>query len=135
MKVFLTYSHKDQALAREVVDTLRDAGLDVWYDMNEIFPGDNWAEKISQGLKESNAMVVLLTPNSLESNSVSWNISYALGDQAYSHRLISVIVGDPKEFPHDKIPWILKRLKMINLPDQDRRKEGLGQIVAVLKAA
>jgi hypothetical protein len=65
MKVFISYASKDEALASKLVASLEEAGLDAWYKKREILPGDNWAEKISQGLKESNAMVVLLTADAL----------------------------------------------------------------------
>jgi hypothetical protein len=55
MKVFISHSHKDEALATKVVTYLEAAGLDAWYDKREIMPGDNWAEKIAKGLRESDA--------------------------------------------------------------------------------
>jgi hypothetical protein len=41
MKVFISYAHKDEALAAKVVTSLEKAGLDAWYDKREIMPGDN----------------------------------------------------------------------------------------------
>jgi len=133
MKVFISYSHKDEALARELSATLEKAGLDIWDDRREIMPGENWAEKMAQGLKESDGMVVLLTPDALESNTIRRNIEYALGKEAYSKRLIPVLVGDPQEFPQENLPWIFKHLKMINLPNQGRNEETLRQIAEALK--
>ncbi len=84
MKVFISHSSKDQDLAARVVSSLEKSGLDVWYDKREILPGDNWADKIAQGLRESDAMVVLLTPSALESDSVNWDIDFAPGFPGYS---------------------------------------------------
>lgn len=133
MKVFISHTQKDTELARKVAAVLREAGLDVWFDANEILPGENWAEKISEALKESEAMVVLLTPEALESNNVRREIDYALGEKTYDKRLIPVIVGNPEEMPSEKIPWILRRLRLINLPEQDIDEEGIRQIATVLK--
>jgi len=135
MKVFISYSSKDEALATRLVATLENAGLDAWYQKREIMPGDNWAEKIAQGLKESNAMVVLVTADALESDAVQSSISYALGEKAFSNRLIPVLVGDSKDFPSDKIPWIFKRLKTITLPRDSKNDDQFRQIVQVLKDA
>ena len=66
MKVFISHSHETRALAKKVGESLKRAGLDVWTEQ-EILPGDNWAEKIGQGLASSQAMVVLLTPEALNS--------------------------------------------------------------------
>src|SRR5262245_44246631 len=113
MKVFISYSPKDEAIATELVASLEDAGLDAWFKKREILLGDNWAEKIAQGLRESTAMVVLLSADALESDAVQSSISYALGEKAFSQRLIPVLIGDSQSFPSDRIPWIFKRLRTI----------------------
>jgi len=135
MKVFISHSGKDEDLASKVVSSLEEAGLDVWYDMREIMPGDNWAEKIAQGLRESDAMVVLLTANALESDSVNWDIDYALGQKPFKGRLIPVVVGDSKDFPRHRIPWVLNHLQMIKLAENGSNDEELKQIAQVLKDA
>lgn len=133
MKVFISHAHKDAALARKVATVLRESGLDVWDEEYEIMPGENWAEKISEALRESEAMVVLLTPEALESSNVLWEIGYALGKESYEKRLIPVIVGNPDMLPKDKIPWILRRLRMVNLPEQGKDEESIRKIASVLK--
>jgi len=133
MKVFISYSPKDEALATKIVGALEEAGLDAWYKKREIMPGDNWAEKIASGLKESNAMVVLVTPEALESEAVQSSISYALAEQAYSKRLIPVIVGDSADFPADRIPWIFKRLHTVKLSKDGENEEQLKEIAQALK--
>jgi hypothetical protein len=135
MKVFISYSSKDEALATRIVASLEAAGLDAWYSKREIMPGDNWAEKIANGLKESNAMVVLVTPDALESDAVQSSISYALGEKAFSNRLIPVLVGDSEDFPPERIPWIFSRLKTIKLSKDGKNEEQFKKIVQVLKDA
>jgi len=135
MKVFISYSSKDEALASKLVESLEDAGLDAWYTKREVMPGDNWAEKIAAGLKESNAMVVLVTPDALESDSVQSSISYALGEKAFSKRLIPVIVGDSADFPKDRLPWIFKRLHTVNLAKDGPNEEQFKKIAQALKDA
>lgn len=133
VKVFISHDPKDFSLAEKVASVLQEAGFkDVW-DYRRILPGDNWAEKTSQALKESIAMVVLLTPDSLESSIVSWDIGFALGEESYEERLIPVIVGNPEQMPEEKIPWILRRLKLIMLPEQGRDAESLKQIALAVK--
>jgi hypothetical protein len=134
MKVFISYSHKDAALAREIAGFLEGVGITPWYDEQEILPGDNWAEKVAQGLKESDAMVVLLSPDALRSDRhVQWEIGYALGEWAYNKRLITVMVGEPEQFPKEGFPWILRRLKVIPLRQESHREESLRQLAQALK--
>jgi hypothetical protein len=133
MKVFVSHSHTqtDEPLVRKVTTALQNAGLEVWDDRIEIFPGDNWAEKIAQALREAEAMVVLLTPNALDSKWVDHDIGYALGEQRFYQRLITVLAGPPEKLSENKIPWILRRLKMIKL-GENGKEDHIKQIAQAL---
>lgn len=135
MKVFISYSSKDEALADKVVESLEEAGLDAWYKKREILPGDNWAEKIASGLRESSAMVVLVTPDALESEAVQSSISYALSEPSFSRRLIPVIVGDSDDVLVDRMPWILKHLRTVKLSKDGRNEDQLKEIAQAVKDA
>ena len=135
MKVFISHAYTDDPFVRKVVAGLEEVGLEVWDATREILPGDNWADKVARALKESEAMVVLLTPDALRSNWVSWEIQYALGEQSYRNRLISVIVGDSEELPKENVPWILRRLQMIDMSEYDEEEEGINQIAQTLLEA
>jgi hypothetical protein len=135
MKVFISYSSKDEALATKIVHSLEEAGLDAWYKKREILPGDNWAEKVASGLKESNAMVVLVTPDALESDAVLSSISYALSEPSFSKRLIPVVVGGSEEALGDKMPWIFKHLHTIKLSKDGQNEEQFKEIAQALKDA
>jgi len=135
MKVFISYSSKDEGLATQIVQSLEEAGLDAWYKKREILPGDNWAEKVASGLKESNAMVVLVTPDAVESDAVQSSISYALSEPAFSKRLIPVIVGDWEGVVADKVPWILKHLHVIKLSKDGQNEAQFKELARALKDA
>ena len=136
MKVFISHAHTDEPLVKKVATVLEDAGLEVWDDTREIMPGDNWADKVAQALQDSDAMVILLTPDALRSRWVRRDIEYALGEQSYRKRVIPVLVGDPQEFPREDVPWILRHLQMIKLAEHSREEEGIRQIAqALLEAA
>jgi hypothetical protein len=131
MKVYISYAHSDEKIAKLVATQLRHTGLEVWEASNEILPGDNWADKIAQGLKESEAMVVLLTPVSIKSSWVNREIEYALGTKEYSNRLIPVLIDPHKSIKQDDLPWILKHLIFIDLSEYEK-EEGIKKIAEVL---
>lgn len=135
MKVFISYASKDEPLATKIVESLEEAGLEAWYKKREILPGDNWAEKVASGLKESNAMIVLVTPEALESDAVQSSISYALSEPTFSRRLIPVIVGGSEEFLGDRMPWIFKHLHTVKLSKDGENKEQFKEIAQALKDA
>jgi hypothetical protein len=132
MKVFISYARANEILAKKVTKALERAGLDVWDAEREILPGDNWAEKIAEGLEESEAMVVLLTPDAINSKMVLREIEYALGKKSFNKRLIPVLVGSVDKHAPSSIPWILRHLTMVNLPEQGQEK-GIEQITQLLK--
>ena len=135
MKVFLSYSHKDGDLAKKIAYALENEGLEVWDAETEILPGDNFAEKISEALKASDAMVVLLTPEALDSKWIQWEIQYALGNKSYNHRVIPVLVGSEENISLESIPWILRKLQMIRLSKPEQADEEISQITEALKLA
>jgi methylmalonyl-CoA mutase cobalamin-binding subunit len=134
MKVFISHAATDAKLAKRVAHVLREAGFQVW-DETHIFPGDNWGTQLAEALQESEAMVVLLTPNSLHSPSLSHEVGYALGKEGYKGRVIPVLAGSPEQLPKEDIPWILQKFHMIHLQDQEKDEEGLRSIAQALQDA
>ena len=133
MKVFISHADVDETFVKKLAAGLEEAGFEAWDASREIFPGDNWADKTARALQESEAMVVLLSPDALRSGSVRREIDYALGEQRYSNRLIPVL---PKELNEEEIPWILRRLHMVQLGEDVKEEEGIHQIAqALLEAA
>ena len=132
MKVFISHSSKDDALAGQIVSYLESAGFDVWYDKREIMPGDNRGDKIAQGLRESDAMVVLLTENALGAEFMRRDIDYALSQKPFRRRVVPVFVGDSRT-RHDEVPWIFDRLQSVNLKENGKNDDELRELAQVLK--
>ena len=119
MKVFLSHSHADAPLAARVSEALQRSGLEVWDTDVNVLPGDNWAAAVARALEESEAMVVLLTRDAINSPYVRREIEYALGAKRYSNRLIPVAVGDRERLPTHEIPWIVRQLPWVELQDRE----------------
>lgn len=126
MKVFLSYASQDERHARELRERLAAAGLEVWDSNERLFPGDNWALAIGKALEQAQAMVVLLSPDSVASQNVRREIEYALVSTKYQKRLIPLVVRETRE-----IPWILKKLPLMRL--HDNIDEVAQRIVEILK--
>ena len=67
MRVFISYTHADRPFASRLAVDLTHAGVNVWYDEWEILPGDSIVEKIDTALRENDYLMVILTPDSIES--------------------------------------------------------------------
>lgn len=125
MKVFLSYAQADRDAARFLAEGLARFGHKVWDPADALFPGDNWALRIGKALQESEAMVVLLSPQAMRSDQVRQDIEYALRSAQYKGRLIPVLVKPTKD-----IPWILKRFPIVRFRrDRDEASRQVAEYV------
>ena len=77
-KIFLSYSRKDIDFARKLAGDLEKAGYDVWWDITDLRGGDDWVRTIPAAIADSKYMIVVLTPNSIESEWVRKEYTQAL---------------------------------------------------------
>src|SRR5262249_32720283 len=56
--VFLSYAGADTQAAREFAAVLRRAGVDVWFDRDNLQPGDAWMPTIEKAISGAFAMMV-----------------------------------------------------------------------------
>lgn len=61
--IFLSYASQDAEAAKKICDALRAAGLEVWFDQNELRGGDAWDQKIRRQIKECALFVPVISPN------------------------------------------------------------------------
>ncbi|MCU0479637.1 MAG: FHA domain-containing protein [Anaerolineae bacterium] len=78
--IFLSYSEEDAPLAQSAQKAIEAAGFDVWIDPAKARYMDViWHHGIDNAIGGSFAMVVILTPQSLQSALVTYEWSFALG--------------------------------------------------------
>ena len=59
--VFLSYASQDAEAARRICEALRAAGVEVWFDQNELVGGDAWDAKIRKQIKECALFVPVIS--------------------------------------------------------------------------
>ncbi|MBI5771547.1 MAG: toll/interleukin-1 receptor domain-containing protein [Verrucomicrobia bacterium] len=59
--VFISYASEDRPAARTLRDTLLSAGLDVWYDEQELTGGDAWDQKIRRQIRDCDYFMPLIS--------------------------------------------------------------------------
>jgi serine/threonine protein kinase len=77
-KLFLSYARKDQTFVYTLADELRRYSVDVWIDRN-IEYGSTWDESIDNQLRDCDVMVVIATPDAMQSSYVTYEWSYFIG--------------------------------------------------------
>lgn len=129
MNVYISYSHHDKKYADLIANSLREHGHKVWIDTWRLKAGDNLIEKINEGLKETEALIVIVSNNSLGSEWVRYEFSaIALGDiSSEKRRIIPVLV--------DKVVSLPEYLSQYLFVDLTVDTEiGLQQILNALKS-
>jgi len=76
-QVFISYSRKDLSFVERLASDLKRAGLDVWYDMSGIGGGSRWRAEIESALKNSQFVIVVLSPDSISSEWVEREFLFA----------------------------------------------------------
>jgi hypothetical protein len=61
-KVFVSYSHAESPFAHQLRAALVDAGHEVWLDVDQIQPTDEWLTLIESALEQAEAVVFVVTP-------------------------------------------------------------------------
>ena len=91
---FISYSRQDQAYARRLADWLRGRGIEPWLD-DRIDFGDRWWKTIVKAIKECAAFLVVMTPESDQSEWVEKEVLLALKE----NKLIIPLLVRGQAFP------------------------------------
>src|SRR3990172_9059357 len=76
-RVFISYSRKDLVFVERLAKDLKDAGLEVWYDLSGLSVGSRWGIEIQKAIRQSQYFIAILSPNSAKSEWVEREFLYA----------------------------------------------------------
>jgi hypothetical protein len=95
--IFLSYANADIDAAELVKEKLQNFDVTVWQDRDGgIKAGDKWRDQIESGIRSSDALLILLTPESCASAYVTFEWAYGLG---LGKRLIPLLWKDCEKHP------------------------------------
>lgn len=77
-QIFISYSRKDVDFARKLAASLSELGAEVWIDVEDIPTGMNWSTAIQQGLDQCEALLLVMSPESMASRNVENEWQYFL---------------------------------------------------------
>jgi TIR domain-containing protein len=76
-QIFITYSSKDQAVARTICTALENRGLACWISSRNVRPGQNYQEQIVKAIRTAKIMVLVFTANANNSNEIKKELALA----------------------------------------------------------
>src|SRR5262245_59867695 len=95
LKYFFSYARKDSEFVMSLAKELRAAGANLWLDQLDIVGGQRWDSAVEEALKICQGLIVVLSPESLASNNVMDEVSYALE----KGKMVLPIVFRPCDIP------------------------------------
>jgi hypothetical protein len=76
-RIFITYSSKDQKVARTICTALENRGLICWISSRNVKPGQNYQEQIVRAIRACRVMVLVFTANANNSNEIKKELALA----------------------------------------------------------
>jgi hypothetical protein len=128
MSIFLSYSRGDAQQADEWVGNLERFGYRVWIDRAGIRGGQQWNETIVRSIKEAQAILLLLSPNSARSDNVRRGIDLAVEARK---RIISIEI-QATTIP-ENLQYQLAGVQILQI--RGNLRGGLPLVLAALKQA
>ncbi|MEO8357064.1 MAG: SUMF1/EgtB/PvdO family nonheme iron enzyme, partial [Chloroflexota bacterium] len=122
MTTFISYSRAHSAFVVRLAKDLKTAGFDVWLDQLDIPKGARWDDDIEAAVERSTTFMIVLAPESMESQNVKDELSYAIDAGKY---ILPVVIKPCK------IPLRLRRFQYVNFTDKPY-KDSLADIKHLL---
>lgn len=110
-EVFLSHSSFDRHFATEVAAILHRHGIPIWFSERNIVGAQQWHDEIGAALRRCDWLVVLLSPNSVESIWVKREVLFALDDRRYAERIVPVLY---QPCDYDQLSWTLSLFQIVD---------------------
>jgi hypothetical protein len=105
LQVFLNYASADKPMVEDLYDSLKDSGVDVWFDRKSLIAGQRWRDEISKAIRKSDIVIVCLSKKAIDKD-------------GYVQKEIKFALDKADEKPEGKIYVIPVGLEKCNTPDR-----------------
>jgi hypothetical protein len=125
MTTFISYSRANSDFAVRLAKDLKASGHEVWLDQLDIPTGSRWDDELEKALRTCSTFLIILSPESIESQNVKDEIGYAI--DTGKHIL-------PLMIKQCEVPFRLRRFQYVDFTkdDLDEYKERLRETKALL---
>jgi TolB-like protein/Tfp pilus assembly protein PilF len=119
--VFLSYASQDAEAAKRIADALRGAGVEVWFDQNELVGGDAWDQKIRKQIGSCALFVPIVSANTQARGEGYFRIEWRLAAQrthamADDETFLLPVVIDATGDAEARVPAEFKQVQWTRLP-------------------
>lgn len=117
-RVFIMYTHEDSEAAQKLVNRLREAGFDLWFDKDELTPGQRIHEAVGMGIQQCSAAVLLVSKHTHDpSKFLRFQMDMALNSLPSKSSEFSPII--PVQLDEEPLPDQLQGVISIKLKSEE----------------
>ena len=113
---FLSYDREDELDVRTIYEYLTEIGLKVWFDLENINPGDDWIEAMQDGLKNSQTCLVFFRNEPGIWQKEETKAAIRKKAQNLSFKIIPVLLPGGMDAP-PSMPSLLEGTQWVDLRD------------------
>ena len=129
-KVFISYSHDDKKTVLDLYRQLKDSGISFWLDRFELIPGMLLQQKIEDALRTSDAMLAVLSRNSIRSEWIRFEEAFFHGKNDKGP-IIPVVLDDEGKSLANQLPSLRERV-YADLSNSETWQENITQLSSAL---
>jgi hypothetical protein len=129
--IFISHSSADKPFARKLINELsKDSDLKFWIDEQEIIVGDDIQKSITESLKQSDYLLLIISENSIKSSWVNFEVSQFIGISS-GNNIIPIIISKGHKF-HEPLDTLISRLKYLDFSDENNWKRNTDELKKLL---
>lgn len=130
-KIFISHSSVDKPFVKRLEQELsKDNSIKFWIDENEILVGDDIQNVISEGLKNSDFLFIIISEDSTKSTWVNFEISQFMGFS--DNKNIIPIILSKKESFSEPLDNLIRRLKYLDFSDDSKWEHNINELKKML---
>jgi WD40 repeat protein len=129
-KLFVSYSRKDRSFVERLSEALKVSGQDIWVDLQDIRPSEDWLNAIHLAIEGADAFVFVVSPDSVDPTSVcAQEIEHAV---AHNKRIIPIVCR-PVDTRAIRVPEPIGRLNWVPFFDADGFELSVEKLVSAIE--
>ncbi len=121
--VFLSYASEDREAAERIKNVLEEAGVDVFFDREQLEPGDDWETKLRRSIRQCSVFLAVLSQQTLTPRRrffrVEWDLAFKEARKASfsddAAFLIPVCIDDTNQ-DDPNLPEMMRKSQWASLP-------------------
>lgn len=125
--IFLCHSSKDKIFVNKLANKLKDQNIRVWVDEAEIKIGSTLEETIANGIENMHYFAIVLSPDSIESSWVKFELDFAAKLEVKKDvKILPILYKDCE------IPDFFNTKRFVDFKDESKFERGLEQILTTV---